>query len=141
MKKSYLILAAVAGLFASCAQNEDLVQIADEPVAIGFESGFIDNLTRAELNNAWFTTANNSFGVFGYKGTTELFGTSATPVAELVTRDGTKNDWVNTTLRFWDKAADDYSFYAYAPYASTSTTYAFSSSTKSDDLISLQVSG
>ncbi len=130
MKKSYLILAAVAGLFASCAQNEDLVQIADEPVAIGFESGFIDNLTRAELNNSWFTTANNSFGVFGYKGTTELFGTSATPVAEQVTWDGTKNDWVNTTLRFWDKAADDYSFYAYAPYASTSTTYAFSSSTK-----------
>ena len=119
MKKSYLILAAVAGLLASCTQNEEIVKTIDEPVAISFENGFINNQTRAELVNNWFTTDGNKFGVFGYKGTQQIFGTSAS-AAEPVTWEASKSDWTNPTLRFWDKAAT-YSFYAYAPFAATTS--------------------
>jgi len=117
MKKSYLILAAVAGLFASCAQNEDLVQIADEPVAIGFNSEFVDNVTRAEMNMTWFKTAGNAFGVYGFKGVAGETGTTNLFTNEKVTYTaGTTNDWTHPTVRFWDKSASNYNFYAYAPY-------------------------
>lgn len=119
MKKSYLILAAVAGLFASCAQNEDLVQIVDEPVEIGFVNGFVNNVTRAELLNGWFTTDGNQFGVYGFKGTDQLFGSNT--AAEAVTWEASKSDWTHPTVRFWDKSADNYAFYAYAPLAATHT--------------------
>lgn len=124
MKKSYLMIAAVAALFAACGDNDTFKEI-NEDVAIGFNGKYINKVTRAELTNDWFTTTNNSFGVYGFKGSFKLFDD------EQVTRNTTT--WTHPTVRFWDKGSNEYSFYAYAPYAATQTftvatkTFAFAS--------------
>ena len=124
MKKSYLMIAAAAALFAACSSNDTFKEV-NEDVAISFEGKYINKVTRAELTNDWFTTANNKFGVYGFKGSYQLFDD------EEVTRES--STWTHPTVRFWDKASTDYSFYAYAPYGATQTftvaskTFAFAS--------------
>lgn len=117
MKKSYLTLAAVAAIMASCS-NEVLI---DEPVVndveIGFAQSFIDKTTKAELTNEWFQNDDeNSFGVYGYKGSLQIYGKTDGTTAEEVKWNKSSKDWEHSTVRFWDKAANDYEFYAYAPY-------------------------
>lgn len=112
MKKSNLIIAAAALVMASCAQNEVLFQDFKE-TAIGFAKSGIENNTRAALTDSWFITSGNAFGVYGYKGSTMIFQD------ETVTWNG--EDWKNPTVRFWDKSAQDYCFYAYAPKSATNS--------------------
>ena len=113
MKKSYLMIAAAAALFAACAENDTIKEV-NEDVAIGFDGKYVNKATRAEINEAWFQTSGKHFGVYGYKGATfQLFNN------EDVSWNGT--DWVHTTVRFWDKNATDYNFYAHAPLAATHT--------------------
>lgn len=112
MKKSYLMIAAVA-LFAACAQNDVINETVDAEVAIGFDGKYVNKVTRAEITEAWFSTTNNHFGVYGFKGTLKIFD------KEDVSWNG--SDWVHSTIRFWDKSATNYNFYAYAPYAATHT--------------------
>ena len=124
MKKSYLMIAATAALFAACADNDTFKDVDNQEVAIGFEGKYINKITRAELTNDWFTTTDNNFGVYGFKGSFQLFND------EEVTYNGTT--WEHPTTRFWDKGSDQYSFYAYAPYGaaqsfSASKTFAFAS--------------
>ena len=113
MKKTLLIIAAVA-LFAACSSNDTFKEVDTQDVAIGFEGKFVNKATRAEINEAWFQTSDKHFGVYGYKGATfQLFNN------EDVSWNGT--DWVHTTVRFWDKNANDYNFYAHAPRAAAHT--------------------
>lgn len=102
------MIAAAAALFVACAGNDVINEIVDEEIAIGFEGKYVNKETRAEINQDWFKQTTNHFGVYGYKGTFQLFN------KEDVSWDG--NDWVHSTVRFWDKSATNYNFYAYAPY-------------------------
>lgn len=116
MKKSYLTLAAVAMIMASCSNEVLIEEPVEKDVEIGFVNGFIDNTTKAELTNAWFANDDqNAFGVYGFKGTTQLFDN------EEVRWNKEAKDWKHTTVRFWDKAATNYEFYAYAPFEQAAT--------------------
>ena len=117
MKKSYLMIAAAVALLTACAEKDTFKEVADQDVAISFEGKYVNKVTRAELTTNWFSTNGNKFGVYGFKGTFQLFDD------EEVTYNGTT--WAHNTVRFWDKGSSDYSFYAYAPYGATQT---FSSS-------------
>ena len=114
MKKSYLMIAAAAALFAACAENDTIKDFDTQDVAIGFEGKYVNKATRAEINEAWFQTTDKHFGVYGYKGTSFVLFTN-----EDVSWNG--SDWVHTTVRFWDKNATDYNFYAHAPRAAAHT--------------------
>ena len=133
MKKSYLILAAVAGLLASCS-NEVLV---DEqatsnaaPQAIGF-TNYSLNATRGDAavktNLEYY---HNTFAVYGTKQSNAdatdiqyVFGGKATAVGvqdgvlctyQGATPDAILGDWKYDNPRYWDKQAT-YDFIAYAP--------------------------
>ena len=112
MKKSYLMIAVAAFLFAACAEKDTFKDV-NQDVAIGFEGKYVNKVTRAEITEAWFQNTSNHFGVYGYKGDFQLFN------KEDVSWNG--SDWVHSTVRFWDKSATNYNFYAYAPYAATHT--------------------
>ena len=116
MKKSYLMIAAAAALFAACSSN-DIKNDVTENVEISFQQRGIENLTKAALTLDWFTTNGNAFGVNGFKGSTQIF------TNEQVTYSSGSSDWTHTTIRFWDKSATNYNFYAYAPYSSTAPTF------------------
>ena len=119
MKKSYLMIAAAAALFAACSSNDTFKEV-NEDVAIGFNSPYVSKPTKAEITDSWKTTDGSAFGVFGYKN-----GFSGTLLFnnEKVTYNSSTS-WTHPTVRYWDKsatAATAYSFYAYAPYASSDT--------------------
>ena len=122
MKKNYFMLALASMMMAACANN-DLVDegvVKETPQAIGFET-FANKATRAVVkaeNSDAITTTDLSthhdyFEVWGYKNTTDtyVFGTSTTVGVKVNSADGTYSP-----LKFWDKAATKYEFYAAAPY-------------------------
>ncbi len=119
--KKFFLLAASAALLASCSYNGMVEDINTEDETIGF-STFVDKATKAELTNEWFTSDGNSFGVFGFKGDLTIFGNASASgdasgdAAEQVTYASADADWTHPTVRFWDKAANNYEFYAYAPF-------------------------
>lgn len=123
MKKIYLSLIAVAAIFSACEKNDVLVDAQSEaaPKAIAFES-FSQAATRATENNsddyAWdFFNHHTTFQVWGYKNTaatTPVFNGDVVTVAS----DGAATPTYTYTyspLRYWDKAATKYEYYAAAP--------------------------
>lgn len=129
MKKSYLMIAAVAALFAACAEKDTFKEVVNEEVAIGFESNYATKTTKAEIDNAWMKTSGDKFGVYGYKQETDKVVTLFSNERVYYT-----TDWEHTSVRYWDKSADDaYDFYAYAPYSASAASFvkdAVSPSTK-----------
>lgn len=130
MKKSYLLIAATALVFAACSNNELIndvnVQNEAEP-QIGFAQKAIDKTTRAELNMDWFHEIDNAFGVYGYKNADNIFKNEEvklTSKTETTSGDVTSiYKWEHATVRFWDKSAPTaYNFYAYAPFYGTSNS-------------------
>ena len=118
MKKSYLMIAAVAALFAACAEKESFKDV-DQDEIIGFGHSATENPTRAELNMTWFRTLDNGFGVYGYKNDAAIF-TNENVYCSNATDP---YFWSHATVRFWDKAASQaYDFYAYAPFTGTNNT-------------------
>lgn len=117
--KKYIALAAVAAMMASCADNTVKTEIQDDIVEIGFANSFVDNATKADITMDWMKTVNatnGKFGVFGYKGTTSIFSNEKVTYEDRPTNHGKTPDWFHPTVRYWDKSATNYSFYAYAPY-------------------------
>jgi len=140
MKKSYLMIAAAAALFAACSDNDAFKEIVDdnETVMIGFET-FHEKATRAtatgEISGPTnFTKAHGGFGVWGYKGApaniVAASGTPAvvnissttnfTPVFENVqvwyeSASTPSQGFTYTVPKYWDKNME-YIFFAYAPY-------------------------
>ena len=121
MKKSYLMIAAAATLFAACAENDTFKEINNEGSLIGF-STYTQKATRATENSSTtygdvLKDHHGTFKVWGFK------NTSADPVFlnETVTfddkndQDATNDAWTYTNNRYWDKVATDYYFYAFAP--------------------------
>lgn len=124
MKKSFIIIAAAATLFAACAGNDSYKEIdKQENNAISFNT-FTSKQTRAENSSALYTWAflNNhtSFQVWGYK---DVAPDKDKPVfdGDEVTVGGTvaNTTYTYAPLRFWDKTAGKYHFYAAAPADAT----------------------
>lgn len=120
-----MILAA-ASIFAACSDSNSLKEInseENENNAIAF-STFTNKQTRAENSSASYTWAflNNhtSFQVWGYK---DVAPDKNKPVfdGDEVTVGGTvaATTYTYSPLRFWDKTAGKYHFYAAAPADAT----------------------
>ena len=120
MKKSYFMLAATAALFAACAETDLVNEIAVEetPQAIGFET-FANKATRADDTPAASVTNlenhHDAFSVWASKKLTDsefsdVYGTESEGTVSYVA-----TEWTASPLKFWDKAALNYYFYAAAP--------------------------
>lgn len=127
MKRNYVMMAMAAAMLASCAQTGLVEEIAEEPQkAIGF-STFVDKATRAgdqaENSTATYEQGMNihheTFNVWGFKNSspTAVFNAVEVNYQAQTTVDGitTPAHWKYNDLRYWDKAATDYYFYACAP--------------------------
>lgn len=125
--KNLLIIAATALAFASCAGNDTFKKdIQDNTDAISFTS-YTNKQTRAENSSAghtWhFFNHHTTFQVWGYKNTSETAvfdGDIVTVTENSANVDGTaatdnSYKYTYSPLRFWDKAATMYEYYAAAP--------------------------
>lgn len=146
MKKSYLMIAAAAAMFAACSSNDTFKEIVDnnENVLIGFET-FHEKATRATATDEIsgptnFTKAHGGFGVWGFKGSpANIVAASGTPAVVNIS-DDTKFTpvfenvqvwYVNESTpsrgftyavpKYWDKNME-YTFFAYAPYDKDNAT-------------------
>lgn len=130
MKKSLLILAATA-IVVSCAKTDSLNETNEIP--IGFTKVYIENGTKAITTGAYttanFETVGNTFGVFGYKTTSTQTDALLFNDQEVEYKSGlstsagynSTTDWAYSPLKYWDKNASAYNFYAYAPHESDFT--------------------
>ena len=120
MKKSYLMMAAAATMFAACTQADFVNDIpASAPKAIDFKSPFIGKSTRAENSSSNYTLKfsdhHQNFKVWGYK------NVSTTPVFDGKTVNVTLGEGAGSEiyrydgLVYWDESATNYQFYAAAP--------------------------
>lgn len=125
MKKSYLMIAAAAALFAACSSNDTFKDVDTQETPISFEP-FTENVTKAAItgaDNAARITAlagEGGFVVYGYK-SKDNFTSKETPdifAGKNVYWDTQSSVWKYDGLRFWDKNAT-YNFYAVAPYQPT----------------------
>lgn len=111
------MIAAAATLFAACASNDTFKEVDDTLVAKIDFSTFTQKATRAENSGESYSQAlenhHTTFKVWGFKNT----AADAVFFNETVTHTGTTpNDtWGYTNDRYWDRAANDYYFYACAP--------------------------
>ena len=138
MRKSYLILAAVATILASCAENSKInndLRSDETKTVIGFSS-YSEKATRSVDSPTDLEYYHNTFAVFATKAVTidsqteiqNVFGEEADATAPV---DGTTctyvdgsatnplfydSNWKYTNERFWDTRAI-YDFIAYAPAA------------------------
>ena len=120
MKKNYFLLAASTMMFAACAQSDLVNEIAVEetPQAIGFET-FANKQTRgtensdADYDNGEMRAHHNDFAVWAYKNTSDIlvFGNETKTNGTVVN----SSNYNYEPLRYWDKTADWYEFYAAAP--------------------------
>ncbi len=155
MKRLFILSAAVAAL-ASCSNSEVITEVNEPQVpdkAIAFET-FSSNATRAENSNASQVEGLNlhhgDFSVWGYKNVqdTYVFGTEGTTSPDQST-EGVKvsyneasSKWTYSPIRFWDKGANSYEFYACAPATETTTDPHFvlnkkTGGTQADDYFTL----
>lgn len=131
MKKSYLMIAAAAALFAACAEKDTFKDVDNQESPIIFEQA-LNKTTRAYIADK-AALATPGFKVFGYKTNkrenNQWVWTGSGVVQTIfdgnqkVYSENSGTSWKYDQLRFWDKTAS-YNFYAIAPYApSTGVTY------------------
>lgn len=129
MRKSYFILAAVATILASCAENGKITNDlrTNEPAAIGFTS-YAEKATRGDASvSSNLEFYHNTFAVYASKKNKDntvqyAFGGQPTAAGTQdgvtctyqTTPDAVLGDWKYDFPRFWDKQAE-YNFIAYAP--------------------------
>lgn len=137
MKKNYFMLAATTMMLAACAQT-DVVNDIPEPQqqAISFET-FANKQTRAENSSAAYGQNNlsnhhTSFYVWASKQVTDNTQSPAsTKYVSVYAYDnpGTvsydNSTWTASPLKYWDKTATSYEFYAAAPAVQNTTTSAY----------------
>ena len=129
MKKNLLFIIASALVFAACSNSDLRNDIQNEQAEIGF-STYTGKLTRAENSTATQKHALNNhhttFEVWGYKTINNekslVFGTENGSGTQIYW-NSTDEIWQYSPLRFWDKSASSYSFFAAAP-ATATWTYA-----------------
>ncbi len=144
MKKSNLMIAAAAALFAACSSNDTFKEISNENVLIGFET-FHEKATRATATDEItgptnLTKAHGGFGVWGFKGTpANVVAASGTPATVDISTAADFNPVFNNVQvwyesastpsrgftyavpKYWDKNME-YIFFAYAPYDASHAT-------------------
>jgi hypothetical protein len=131
MRKSNLVLiAAAAGMLASCSNEKLLSDNQDAQQVIGFTS-YSESSTRGDVTDkknleyyhstfAVYGTKVNKFDatkikyVFGGEATTTSLNPAGTTCTYQTTSDAVLEDWKYTDPRFWDRQAN-YNFIAYAP--------------------------
>ena len=118
MKRLFILSAAVAAL-ASCSNSEVITEVNEPQVpdkAIAFET-FSSNATRESAENSGATTTeglekhHSNFSVWGYK---DVAGSDIS-VFNRRTVSHSSSTWTYSPIRFWDKGANSYKFYACAP--------------------------
>ncbi len=118
MKKSYLMIAAAATLLTACMDNEIRNDVKDfSESAIGF-STYATLQTKAENNedatHLWdLENHHTSFDVWAWKYYDGAW--EGTAVYNKGTVNYANSTWTATELKFWDKSAEKYYFYAAAP--------------------------
>lgn len=142
MKKSYLMMAAAATMFAACTQADFVNPVPETEQEIGFDN-HVGKTTRAEIVDEYALAAEGGFVVWGWKTpTSNKAWASATPIFEGVNVfasaiagvAGANTTWTYTNKKYWDKTST-YNFYAVAPYNPTSGTYSISGA--ADGLITI----
>ena len=132
MKKS-LYIVAVASIMAACSNQSMIDDIKGESAEISFET-FAEKQTRAENSGATNTSAleghHETFKVWGAKNATTHQEVYAANNPGTVTYSTDK--WVADPIKYWDKTATNYYFYAAAP-SSQSWALAFTSSSDMSD--------
>ena len=122
MKRLFILSAAVAAL-ASCSNSEVITEVNEPQVpdkAIAFET-FSSNATREGAENSGQTKTDgleehhNNFQVWGYKDVQADYVFNGTEVTY------ESSVWAYSPIRFWDKAAKSYYFYACAPSTANAT--------------------
>lgn len=136
MKKNYVMLALASMMMAACANN-DLVDegvVKEEvPQAIGFET-FAQKATRATENSGEDYGDNdlkNHHGTFKVWASKQLADATYVDVYAAGS-PGTvtwTDVWTANPLKYWDKAATNYYFYAAAP---SSPSWVYTNATTSD---------
>ena len=150
MKKSYLMIAAVAALFVACAEKETFREVANdnETVLISFET-YNEKLTRATVTDTLhapqnFTKEHGGFGVWGYKGDRDAIepATGTPKIVNLSDASTFTKVFDNVMVwydadssasqkhahftyavpKYWDKTAE-YHFFAYAPYDASNASF------------------
>ena len=123
--KKYISIAIIATMMAACGDQTLKNDLNNEPAEIAFET-FADKQTKAENSGEDNTTAleghHTSFKVWGAKVATTHQTVYAANTPGTVTYSSDK--WSATPVKFWDKSASNYYFYAAAP-ASQSWALAF----------------
>lgn len=141
MKKLLFFAVSLLAL-SSCTYNGVVEEYSSDNQAIGF-STFADKSTKATVGPTALSDMYTQFGVFGFKAATvdqQIFGAgmaggtpveyfTADTVGQLVyTTAGTKPSdewgtfsagWFYQNVRYWDKLATGYKFFAFAPYEAT----------------------
>lgn len=120
MKQNYFMLAAAAMMFAACSQSDLVDEIQESaPQAIEF-STFANKTTRAVENNdsaAYSSALEGHHTTFNVWASKKLASGSYIDVyADTVPgKVSYSSQWTATPLKFWDKTAESYAFYAAAP--------------------------
>lgn len=140
MKKTYLMLAAVAALFAACSSdNNDLAEkqtAKDQPQEVSFSAYVNRATTRAgltgDLTDAQLQLATGGFGVFAYYTDGEPYSENSKPnfmYNQKVYYD--TSSWKYSPYKYWPNefgttaesdGIDKLTFFAYAPYAEVKTS-------------------
>lgn len=147
MKKSYLILAAAAALFAACSSENEITaekqnaldQVAEETVNFDVyvgrtttRAGKEGTITTASLQTG--THKDEGFGVFGYYTDNTDFTQYATPnfmYNQQVKYNDLKSVWEYEPVKYWPNEfgtaassddVDKVSFFAYAPWIDVTAT-------------------
>jgi hypothetical protein len=116
--KKIMILAAVAIAAVACSRTYDIAPASDQ--AIGFSS-WTGYLTKAISDPRVAGTntfgVGDSFAVYGYKEASSTKTTVFDDVAVEMTAAGNPGTWTYSPLRYWDRNADQYVFFAISPSA------------------------
>ena len=151
MKKSYLIIAVTAALFTACAENDTFKSVAQEPKAdqpLAF-TAYADKVTRGTNSTAlqdfytvfsvygWKTVAKtddsgyenqpvfvnipNEYFTADQQGDVVYNASGEKPSKEWALADPFNGAWYYKDVRYWDKMATSYQFFAIAPYDDAAT--------------------
>ncbi len=159
MNKKLLLIAATVLVLTGCSEDKMRSDIHEEQIEIGF-STITNKQTRAENSSANINgnleTYNNTFKVWGYKvvsgtetpvlGAVESANNTYTYPGQLVEHKDADNTaspavtegWYYTPVRFWDKSATVYKFYAASP---SRDDWSWNSSTKKVSIADFSITG
>ena len=145
MKKSYLMIAAAAAMFAACSETDTFKEDVKNTEQKAFTfSAYADKVLKG-TNSSNLQDFYTVFGVYGFKNVTrdgtatneavftntpnEFFASDAQGTVVYKTSPAkpsdewtfTANSWYYEDVRYWDKMANSYEFFAIAPYEATPT--------------------